>query len=146
MWLSPAGRRGRPLCRRTGGYAAAMQTRPKSPNPRAARACDRVVAVLTTLAVAAVLSACGSKSSTSSTPAKVNVDTAKVARSIEQSILAQRHLASTVVCPVTVPAERGKTFECVATTHAAKKPHTPLKTTFLVTVQNNRGGVTYVGK
>ena len=98
-----------------------------------------------TLAFAAVLSACGSKSSTSSTPAK-NVDTAKVARSIEQSILAQRHLPSTVVCPVTVPAERGKTFDCTATTHTTKKPHTAVKTTFLVTVQNNRGGVTYVGK
>jgi Domain of unknown function (DUF4333) len=121
-----------------------MQTRPESPNPRAARACGRVVALLTTLAFAAVLSACGSKSSKSSTPAKVNVDTAKVARSIEQSILAQRHLASTVVCPPTVPAERGKTFECIATTQTAKKP--PVKTTFVVSVQNNRGGVTYVGK
>ena len=123
-----------------------MQTRPESPNPRAARACGRVLAVLTTLAFAAVLSACGSKSSTSSTPAKVKVDTAKVARSIEQSILAQRHLPSTVVCPVTVRAERGKTFACIATTHTVKKPSTPVKTTFLVTVQNNRGGVTYVGK
>jgi hypothetical protein len=100
--------------------------------------------MLTSLAFAAALSSCGSKSSTSSTPAKVNVDTAKVARSIEQSILAQRHLASTVVCPPTVPAERGKTFECIATTQTAKKP--PVKTTFVVTVQNNRGGVTYVGK
>jgi hypothetical protein len=121
-----------------------MQTRPESPNPRAARACGGVLAVLTTLALAAVLSACGSKSSTSSTSAAAKVDTAKVARSIEQSIQAQRHLASTVVCPVTVPAEKGKTFECIATTQTAKKP--PVKTTFVVTVQNNRGGVTYVGK
>ena len=129
-----------------------MQTCPESsnpaesPNPKAARARTSVVVVLTLLVLAAVLSACGSKSSTSSTPAKVNVDTAKVARSIEQSILAQRHLPATVVCPVTVAAERGKTFECVATTHTAKKPQTPVKTPFIVTVQNNRGGVTYVGK
>jgi hypothetical protein len=120
-----------------------MQTRPESSNREAARACASTVVVLTLLALAAFLSACGSKSSTSP---KVNVDTAKVARSIEQSILAQRHLASTVVCPVTVPAVRGKTFECVATTQTAKKPPRPVKTTFLVTVQNDRGGVTYVGK
>jgi hypothetical protein len=122
-----------------------MKTRPKSPNPKAARSCRRLIAVLTTVAFAAALSACGSKSSTSSTTA-TNVDTAKVARSIEESIVAQRHLKATVVCPVTVPAEQGKTFNCVATTHTTKAPQTPVKTTFVVTVQNSRGGVTYVGK
>ena len=129
-----------------GGYAAAMQTRPESPNPKAARACGRVVAVLTTVAFAAVFSACGSKSSTSSTPAKVKVDTAKVARSIEQSIFAQRHLRAKVSCPTAVPQEAGRKFECLATTPNPKHPKQVVKTTFDVTVQNDRGYVTYVGK
>jgi hypothetical protein len=100
---------------------------------------------LAALAAAALMSACGSKSSTSSAP-KVSVDTAKVARSIEASIFAQRHLRSTVVCPVSEAAEAGKTFECVATTQSLKKPVHPVKTSFVVTVQNKRGGVTYIGK
>lgn len=82
--------------------------------------------------------------SSTSTPTTVN--TAQVARSIEQSILAQRHLPSTVVCPAAVAAEKGKTFECIATTRSTKKPFHPVKTPFVVTIQNNRGGVTYVGK
>jgi hypothetical protein len=106
-----------------------------------------LAAALAALASAALISACGSKSSSSSTPAgKVNVNTAQVAQSIKQSILSQRHLASTVVCPPVVAAEAGKTFTCVATTLSPKKPARPVKTSFLVTIQNNRGGVTYVGK
>jgi hypothetical protein len=123
-----------------------MQTRPESPKPTSVRARARVAVVLSALAGAALLSACGSKSSTSSTPTKTTVNTAQVERSIEQSILAQRHLPSKVVCPATVAAEKGKTFECIATTRSAKKPAKAVKTRFVVTVQNNRGGVTYVGK
>jgi hypothetical protein len=123
-----------------------MQARPESPQPMSECARARVIVVLSALVGAALLSGCGSKSSTSSTPTKTTVNTAQVGRSIKQSILAQRHLPSTVVCPVTVPAEKGKTFECIATTRSAKKPAKAVKTRFLVTVQNNRGGVTYVGK
>src|SRR5256885_9763884 len=107
-----------------------MQTRPESPNPRAARACGRVVAVLTLLALAAVLSACGSNSSSKSTKT-VNVDTAKVARSIEQSIFAQRQLRAKVVCPAAVPQEQGRTFECVASTPNAKNPKRTVTTQFV---------------
>lgn len=114
------------------------------PTPRVARV--RRGLLVAVLGGAVLMSACGSKSKTSSTPKKINVDTAQVARSIEQSILAQRHLRSTVVCPAVVPAEAGRTFECVATTRSIKKPVHAVKTPFVVTVQNKKGGVTYVGK
>jgi hypothetical protein len=71
-------------------------------------------------------------------------NTARVAHSIESSILAQRHLHYHVLCPVKVPQEQGRTFECVATGHNAK--HKLATTPFLVTIQNKRGYVTYVGK
>jgi hypothetical protein len=105
------------------------------------------IVATTALACAALMSACGSsKSSGGSSAAKTNVDTPKVALSIEQTILAKRHLHSKVVCPGTVPAVPGQTFECIATTIAAKAPHTATKTPFVVTIQTARGYVTYVGK
>jgi hypothetical protein len=90
------------------------------------------------------MSACGW--SASKTPAKTNLDTARVARSIKQSILTQRHLRATVVCPTTVVQEAGKTFECIATTRGAKPPFKVVKTPFVVTVTSSNGYVTYVGK
>jgi hypothetical protein len=99
------------------------------------------------LSCAALLSACGSsKSSTESTSAKTKVDTAKVALSIEQTVLAKRRLHAKVVCPAEVPAVTGATFECIATSTATKPPHAVTKTPFVVTIQNPRGYVTYVGK
>ena len=104
----------------------------------------------TALACAALMSACGSSgtssSSTGSTATKTHLDTARVERSIEQSILTERHLHSKVVCPAVVLQEAGKTFECIATTRSAKRPATVKETPFLVTVQNSKGYVTYVGK
>ena len=94
------------------------------------------------LACTALISACGSSSFT---PAKTNVETQRVALSIQQSILAKRHLHATVSCPPTVPAEKGRTFVCIATVASAKQPPTFTKTPFTVTVQSNRGYVTYVG-
>src|SRR6476661_5704427 len=91
---------------------------------------------------ALVLSACGSSSKTSSS-GKTNLDTARVARSIEQSILSQRHLRAKVVCPTAVPQEKGRTFECIATTETIKAPVKKGKTPFVVTVQNANGYVTY---
>jgi hypothetical protein len=99
------------------------------------------------LACATFVSACGSsKSSSTSTTAKTNLNTARVARSIEESILAQRHRHSTVICPVAVAQEKGKTFECVATVTSATKPPKTTKTPFVVTIQNANGYVTYEGK
>ena len=74
------------------------------------------------------------------------MDTAKVALSIEQAILKQRKLTSKVTCPASVPAEKGKTFECVAVTISVNPPHNEIKTPFVVTIQSNRGYVTYEGK
>jgi len=105
----------------------------------------RALVAIVALACVALVSACGS-SKGSSESAKANVDTAKVALSIEQTILTKRHLKATVTCPAPMPAVPGSTFECIATTTAAKAPHTATKTPFLVTIQNARGYVTYVGK
>jgi hypothetical protein len=115
------------------------------PTPRTGRAVGAprgAIVAATALACTALISACGSSSST---PAKTNVDTQRVALSIEQSILAKRHLHATVSCPPTVPAEKGKTFVCIATVPNAKNPSTVTKTPFTVTVQSSRGYVTYVG-
>ena len=119
------------------------------PTPRAARVVrvrrGAIVAV-TALACAALMSACGSSSSSTSSTAATKLDTARVALSIEQSILTERHLHAKVVCPTAVPQEQGKTFECVATTTSAKAPFTVTRTPFVVTVQNSKGYVTYQGK
>ncbi len=102
---------------------------------------------LATLACAALISACGSSGSKSSSgAAKTNLNTTRVAESIEQSILAQRHLTATVTCPPLVVQEAGRTFECVATIPNAKQPSKPTKTPFIVTIHNSKGYVTYVGK
>lgn len=98
------------------------------------------------LAGAALISACGGSSSSSSSGAKTSVDTARVAESIEKSVLSERHLHSTVVCPKSVPQEAGRTFECIATTKSTKAPFTVSKTPFVVTVQSSKGYVTYEGK
>jgi len=45
-----------------------------------------------------------------------------------------------------MPAVPGSTFECTARITAAKPPHAVTSSPFLVTIQNNRGYVTYVGK
>jgi hypothetical protein len=105
-------------------------------------------AAVAALASVVLLSACGSSKSTTSSPSAANAheDTARVARSIEQSILAQRHLPSKVVCPAAVPQEKGRIFECIATTRTTKRPSKLVKTVFVVTVQNSRGYATYVGK
>jgi hypothetical protein len=137
-------------------YYARMDTEPTTPTPRirvvpAARVVPAVrlgrgaIAAVAALAGAVLISACGS-SSTSSTTGKTNLDTARVAASIEQSVLSQRHLHATVVCPAVVPQQAGKTFECIATTKGTKAPFAVNKTPFIVTVQSNRGYVTYVGK
>ncbi len=99
----------------------------------------RVIAV--SLAIAGLLGACGSGSATRTT----YLDTADVAAAIQRSILAQRHLKSTVVCPAKVVQKPGR-FPCIATTVAAKPPHKTIKTPFVVTIHNDSGYVTYEGK
>ena len=123
---------------------AGMHIKPTTTIPSSVPA-RRGAIVAAALVCAALISACGSSSTTSST-ATTNLNTHQVALSIEQSILTKRHLHSTVTCPAVVPQEQGKTFVCVAETHSAKTPSVVTKTPFTVTVQNNRGYVTYVGQ
>jgi hypothetical protein len=121
------------------------------PSTRVVRARRGALAAVAALAGAALLSACGSSSSSSTTGggAKGNLDTARIALSIEQSILAQRHIHAKVTCPAAIPQETGKTFTCIATNTTTVTPKggkptkTSVTTPFTVTVQNNRGYVTY---
>jgi len=99
---------------------------------------------ITALACAALLSACGSSKSSSTVTTKL--DTARVARSIEGTLLEKRKIHATVACPEAVPQKVGGTFECIATFRAPKPPHALSKAPFIVTIQTSRGYVTYVGK
>jgi hypothetical protein len=125
-----------------------MHIQPPTPiRVRVIRVRRGATASVTALACVALLSACGSSSSSSSTStSKTNLNTARVAVSIEQSILNERKLHSKVVCPTAVPQEAGKTFECIATTTTTKPPIKTITTPFVVTIQNSKGYVTYVGK
>jgi hypothetical protein len=121
----------------------------KPPTPRTVTVIEArrgAIVAITALACAALLSACGSSSSsTSSTPA-TNLNTARVAQSIEQSVLTERHLHVTVTCPAAVPQEAGRTFVCTAVAHTTTKPPKVTKTPFTVTIQNDKGYVTYKGE
>lgn len=119
---------------------------PTSDTPPALRGARVATVAATALACVALVSACGGSSSTSATPATTTVNTSQVAASIKETVLAKRHLHVTVVCPAAVPAETGKTFECIATGPSITPPHAVSKTPFLVTIQSNKGYVTYVGK
>ncbi len=93
------------------------------------------------MACAVLVGGCGS-----STPArKVDLNVVRVERAIKRSILAQRHLSSTVVCQSKVEQKPGK-FVCIATTVTAKKPHKKIETPFVVTIHNTKGYVTYIGR
>jgi hypothetical protein len=69
--------------------------------------------------------------------APVILNTVKVERSIEASIRSQRHLASTVSCPVNIIQKAGVVFDCVATVGAHQFP-------VVVTQTDSNGHVVYV--
>jgi hypothetical protein len=71
------------------------------------------------------------------TPTPVILNTVTVERSIESSIRSQRHLASTVACPVNIFQEAGVVFECVAT---VGRRHFPV----VVTETDGKGHVAFV--
>jgi hypothetical protein len=90
-----------------------------------------------------LLSACGSSGSSNATVrAKVNLNTPHVAAAIEQSILNQRHVHAKVSCPAKVPQEKGRTFVCIANVSEGSASVRG-KTPFTVTIQSNKGYVTY---
>lgn len=68
---------------------------------------------------------------------RVILNTERVERSIETSILAQRHLASTVSCPVNIEQKAGVVFDCQATVQGRQFP-------VVVTQTDGHGHVTYV--
>ncbi|HEX4466644.1 MAG TPA: DUF4333 domain-containing protein [Solirubrobacteraceae bacterium] len=116
----------------------------RSVTSRARRAALAAVALLV---CSIALGACGSSSSssgTSSTSKTTKLDTKRVEASIEESIEKQRHKKSDVTCPTEVEQKTGVTFECKAVVHnsGGKDVETP----FEVTVTNEKGFVTYVGK
>ena len=124
-----------------------MHIKPSTPRTLPiVRARRGVFVAITALACTALLSACGSSSSTSTSSTATVLDTARVAASIEQSVLTERHLHVTVVCPTGVPQEAGKTFVCMATGKTTKPPITVTKTPFKVTIQNSKGYTTYIGE
>jgi hypothetical protein len=122
-----------------------MHIKPTTQRTVPVRARRGAIAAAAALACAALFSACGSSSSSSSTTV-TNLDTTRIAHSIEESVLTERHLHVTVTCPAGVPQEKGKTFVCIATGQTTKKPITTVKTPFTVTVQNDKGYVTYKGE
>jgi hypothetical protein len=66
------------------------------------------------------------------------LDTERVERAIEQSILQKRHLTARVSCPSGIELKKGKKFRCIATYKGGRTP-------FLVTEEDDRGAVRYVG-
>jgi hypothetical protein len=100
----------------------------------------RIAVTATCVVCTGLIGACGS-----TTKRTTYLDVGRVERSIERSILAERNLRSTVVCPTRVVQQPGK-FPCIATTFSDRQPHKSSKTPFLVTIHNDKGYVTYIGK
>lgn len=71
------------------------------------------------------------------TSSPVILNTERVERAIEGSILSQRHLASMVSCPVNIVQKAGVVFTCQATVTGRAFP-------VQVTETDGRGHVTYV--
>jgi uncharacterized lipoprotein YajG len=93
-------------------------------------------ATLTALALVC-LAGCGGTTRTVNvtTPATI-LDTERVERAIEASILQQRHVSATVTCPSGVVQRQGVTFVCIATTQKGTTP-------FDVTQTDSAGHVSY---
>jgi hypothetical protein len=101
----------------------------------------RVVPVLALTVSCAVLAGCGGSDSDAGSDSKAPVilDTKRVERAIEGTILTKRKVTADVDCPAGVHQGRGLTFRCLATTPAGK-------TTFVVEQQDDAGNVTYAAR
>ena len=91
-----------------------------------------LAAAAAALALALALTGCGG-----SGKPKI-LDTERVERAIELSILQKRKIQATVSCPSGIQREKGKRFRCIATYKGGTTP-------FLVTQDDDRGAVHYVG-
>jgi hypothetical protein len=102
------------------------------------------IAVVAALAATALMSACGSSSSSSrptleaSTPTAI-LNTHRIELAIKQSILSERHIHAKVVCPSVVPQQKSRNFACIATVGTTKTP-------FAVIQTDNSGHVIYHAK
>jgi hypothetical protein len=65
------------------------------------------------------------------------LDTERVERAIEQSVIQKRHLRTTVSCPAGIVQKKGVVFRCLATFKGGRTP-------FVVT-EDAGGAVHYVG-
>lgn len=105
--------------------------RPAAPARPGCRLATRAQIAFATGTVVIGLGACGSQ------PTRI-LDTEKVERAIEQSILQKRHISAQVSCPSGTPQRTGYAFRCLATYRGGQ-------TVFVVTEENANGGVYYVG-
>ncbi len=105
----------------------------ESQGPVRGRSSPRAAVVLA-FTSALLLAACGSNSSSTGSEF---LNTSQTKAAIEESILSQRHIHTSVVCPTEVVREKGVTFQCVATTPNG------VKTIFHVVEANSRGYVEY---
>jgi hypothetical protein len=99
------------------------------------RVLELVLAFIGGAAVLAVVAVAAGLWNRTSTPVILNTD--KVASSIQASISSQRHLASTVSCPVNIVQKAGVVFDCVATVGRHRF-------TVVVTQTDGNGHVVYV--
>jgi hypothetical protein len=90
------------------------------------------VTLIASAAAAVALAGCGG-----SDKPKI-LDTERVERAIERSILEKRKIPATVSCPSGIERKKGKKFRCLATYKGGRTP-------FLVTQDDDRGAVHYVG-
>ncbi len=114
------------------------------------RAARRPAAALTAVLAAALLvSACGgsSSSSTSAEESKGTgkaLDLARVEKSIETSVLSEKHMHATISCPSYVEQRKGNNFTCYAIGTVGTGNHkVAFKTPFEVVQQNDKGYVYY---
>jgi ABC-type phosphate/phosphonate transport system ATPase subunit len=99
------------------------------------RAIPLVLAFLAGAAVMALIAVIAGLWNGKSTPVILNTE--RVERSIEASILAQRHLTAMVSCPVNIVQKAGVVFNCQATVGGRQFP-------VVVTESDGNGHVTYV--
>lgn len=115
------------------GVAGTVRRRYGSPGWR--RGVTLVLAFIGGAAALAIVAVAAGWWNGTATPVILNTD--KVERSIQASILSQRHLSSTVSCPVNIIQKSGVVFDCVATVGRRRF-------TVVVTETDGRGHVVYV--
>jgi hypothetical protein len=84
-----------------------------------------------------LIAGCGGSDSPAEAP--VILDTKRVERAIEESILTKRGVTADVDCPSGVHQGKGLTFDCVATTKSGK-------TSFVVKQPDGNGNVQYAAR